>query len=125
MTSYRTVWLALTAPASTSWDSEGAPQASWTARGDCRVVRVYLQLPTGSAGLLHIVPRIFTQSEDVQPILAFGAGGDGFLRGDNVTPVFDTDVPIRTGQRLQSWYDNQDDTNDHWFALAITLSGVV
>lgn len=123
MTGYRTVWLALTAPAATSWDTSGAPHAQFQALADARVVRVYLQLPPGSRGLLRVAPRILSQTDEVQQILTYAQGGDGYLRGDFVAPTLECDVRIRTGEWLQAWYDNTDDAIPHWFALGVTLTG--
>lgn len=116
-----TVALALQAPAGTNADGNGAPQATWTAQAAMRVKHVKITLPPGSAGELHLIPYVEGPDNDRDSCIVFAKGGYGYVSGDAVQRDFDCDFPVPAGGRVVAWYDNQDATNAHEFAMDVTL----
>ena len=120
---YQPLWIAATTAAGTSWDTPGAAQPLRVLLGAGRIVRALLVLPPGSEGDLHLVPRLRTAQGDVMPLSAFagGSSGDQYLSGDDVTFPMECDLTYGTGDRLELWYDNTDQVNDHWTGLLVTV----
>ena len=118
----RSVLLAMTAAAATSFDASDAAQATYTYAGaGASIRRIVIQLPPGSQGTLHLDVKVVGRAGGRPSAVEYGAGGDQYISGDDVLAELDTDFPVNTGDVIQAWYDNTDQSNAHWFGMTITI----